>query len=361
MSSPIVTGIAALYLQKCKMASYSDFKMDLTNSTISDAQSGLTPNFGYGFGKVNAHELILQKHNLVNISGPSGICAGQTVSLGFNSNIIPTSVIWSNGSQSNSVNTAIAGSYSVTLTDQIGCRAKGTKNLSSFPLPFVDAGPNRIICPNSTITLSGTGEAVTYSWNKNVQNNVPFIPTSSGFYAVTGTSTNGCISKDSSFIDFFTVQPVSYTEGLTSIGLQDLAFNVSPGIPSGGFYSGDGVIGTSFHPSLAGLGDHYIVYSIVDANGCTSSDSSLIVVYNNVGLKELETTVRIFPNPAKDYLTIQSDEIIELTCYFFDGKIIEKMIVEKEFVLNTSNYANGIYFFQFKNYQSRKPLYFIKN
>ena len=31
------------------------------------------------------------------------------------------------------------------------------------------------------------------------------------------------------------------------------------------------------------------------------------------------------------------------------------------FILNTSNYANGIYFFQFKNYESRKPLYFIKH
>jgi subtilisin family serine protease len=361
MASPLVTGIAALYLQKCKNARYSDFKMDLTNSATSDLQSGITPNFGYGYGKVNAHETLLQKHIPVSITGPSGICAGQTVNLGYSSNVIPLSVIWSNGFQSNDITTALPGGYSVTLTDQMGCKSKGTKTLTSYPLPYVDAGPNRIICPGSSINLSGTGEATSYSWNQNVQNNVLFKPSSSGFYVVTGTSSNGCSSKDSCFIDFYTVQPVSYTEDLTTIGNQDLAFNLTAGVPSGGYYSGDGVIGTSFHPGLAGEGEHYIVYSLVDANGCIASDSSLIVVYNNVGITEIQSMVKLFPNPTTDYLTIQTSDPIEMTCYSIEGKKIEDFHVEKDFVLNTINYASGLYYLEFKNKENRKPLYFIKN
>jgi subtilisin family serine protease len=361
MSSPLVAGIAALYLQKCKNARYSDFKMDLINSSSSDAQSGITPNFGYGYGKVNAHETLLQKHKSVSITGPSGICVGQTVSLGYNSNMTPISVVWSNGFQSNSINTAIPGGYSVMLSDQLGCRTKGTKNLISYPLPFVDAGPNRIICPGSSITLTGTGEATTYAWNQTIQNNIPFVPTNSGFYTVTGTSVNGCVSKDSCFIDFFTIQPVNYSEIVTLIGTQDLAFNVTPGNPTGGFYSGSGIIGTSFHPGLAGVGEHYIVYSLVDANGCISSDSSLIVVYDNVGIKEIESKVKFFPNPTNDYLTIQTSKLIEMSCYSIEGRKIEEIRVGNEYILNVSNYANGLYYLEFKYGENRKPLYFIKN
>lgn len=361
MASPVVAGIAALYLQKCTKASFSDFKTDLTGTANADFQTGITPNYAYGFGKVNAHETLLQKHYPISISGPSGICAGQTISLSYNSPIVPITAQWSNGAISPTINTSIPGQYSITFTDNLGCRSKGIKSLVSFPLPFVDAGANRIICPGTTITLAGTGQASTYIWNNNVQNNVAFKPTKSGYYKVIGIDINGCSTTDSTFLDFYTVQPVSYNESVTSIGTQDLAFNVTQGIPSGGYFSGNGIIGTSFHPGLAGIGNHYIVYSIIDANGCVSSDSSLIQVYNNIGLNELTNSVKIFPNPTSEKLTIQTDEIIELSCYSIDGKKIEVFTVEKELIIDTTSYSNGLYFLMSNNLSQQKPIYFMKN
>ncbi len=361
MASPVVAGIAALYLQKCHKATYADFKTDISNSAMSDFQTGITPNFGYGYGKVNAHEAILQKHQPVFISGPSGICAGTTVSLGYTTSMTPVSILWSNGFQSNSINTAIPGGYSVTLTDNLGCRTKATKNLTSYPLPYVDAGPNRIICPATSITLIGTGEATTYSWNQGIQNNTPFLPVNSGYYAVTGINSNGCSAKDSCFIDFFTVQPVSYSESVSTIGTQDLAFNVSAGNPNGGTYSGSGIIGTSFHPGLAGPGDHYIVYSIVDANGCISSDSSLITVYDNVEIVEQILEIKLFPNPVQENLYISTSSPVELICYSIEGKEITDLKIDKEFILNTSNFASGLYYLVQKNIPNSRSFFFIKN
>jgi subtilisin family serine protease len=361
MSSPFVAGIAALYLQKCSKARYSDFKKDIINSAFSDGQTGLTPNFAYGHGKVNAHEAILMKHSPVNITGPSGICAGETVTLGYSSNMNAISVKWSNGFNSNTVKTAIPGGYSVTIMNDLGCRSKAMKNLSSYPLPFVDAGPNRIICPGSSLTLTGTGQSSVYFWNQNIQNNMPFVPLKSGYYVVSGTSSLGCTSKDSCFIDFFTVQPVNYEETSKLIGKYDQAINVTPGSPLGGFYAGNGVIGTSFHPALAGIGSHYIVYSIVDANGCTSSDSSEIQVYDNIGLNELDLEIQLFPNPAKDYLMIKADKIVDMTCYSMEGRKMQDLRIEKEYVLDTSKYSSGMYLLVFKTDGESKRMYFLKH
>jgi hypothetical protein len=190
---------------------------------------------------------------------------------------------------------------------------------------------------------------------------MPFVPLKSGYYVVSGTSSLGCTSKDSCFIDFFTVQPVNYEETSKLIGKYDQAINVTPGSPLGGFYAGNGVIGTSFHPALAGIGSHYIVYSIVDANGCTSSDSSEIQVYDNIGLNELDLEIQLFPNPAKDYLVIKADKIVDMTCYSMEGRKMQDLRIEKEYVLDTSKYSSGMYLLVFKTDGESKRMYFLKH
>lgn len=361
MSSPVVAGIAALYLQKCSNASYQDFKTDLLNTSLTDSQTGMTPNNAYGYGKVNAHETLLQKHYPISIIGPSGICIGQTVTLSYSTQMNPSMINWSNGFHTSTISTNIPGNYSVYLENEKGCRTKASKNLQSYTLPYVDAGDNQIICSGTYITLVGSGQATSYIWNNNVQNNVAFIPSHSGYYKVTGYDSNGCSSIDSTFIDFYNVQPVSYNETVSNIGVEDIAFNVTQGNPSGGNYSGDGIIGTTFHPGLAGIGDHYIVYSLIDNNGCISSDSSLINVYNNLGINQLNYGFSLYPNPTNDLLNIISDNPIELVCYSIDGKKIEELKVDYSYQLNTFSYPNGIYYIISKNNMNNKPKYFIKN
>jgi subtilisin family serine protease len=350
MASPVVAGSAALYLQKCKLLTYEDFKTDIILSSTTDIQTGLTPNFAYGYGKLNAQNLLLLKHQPVSINGPSGICSGENVNLSFQSSIIPTSILWSTGSQTSTISTSISGSFSVLLTDENGCRSRSPiKIVNSYQLPYVDAGPNHILCPNSTLTLTGSGTATTYEWSNNIQNNEPFSPSNSGYYSVTGIDINGCSNKDSTFIDFFTLMPVSYVESITQINLTDLAFNVTPGNPQGGTYTGPGIIGTSFHPGLAGVGTHPIVYSVLNTNGCYSSDTSYITVIDNVGISEFENDIKIFPNPTSANLWITANQPFEYAVLSNDGKILYKGILLKDLELNLSQLSNGLYFIQLTN------------
>ncbi len=50
------------------------------------------------------------------------------------------------------------------------------------------------------------------------------------------------------------------------------------GTPVGGTWSGAGTSGTIFDPVLAGLGNHNITYSFTDANGCSNSCTTSILV-----------------------------------------------------------------------------------
>ncbi|HHB79472.1 MAG TPA: T9SS type A sorting domain-containing protein, partial [Saprospiraceae bacterium] len=62
----------------------------------------------------------------------------------------------------------------------------------------------------------------------------------------------------------------------------DLCENADPyslvGSPAGGAFSGDGVVGSQFDPSIAGLGTHVITYFYEDENGCFNSAETVITV-----------------------------------------------------------------------------------
>ena len=64
----------------------------------------------------------------------------------------------------------------------------------------------------------------------------------------------------------------------SSVCIDASSFALSGGNPTGGIYSGNGVVNNTFNPSTAGVGTHLITYSYTDANGCSSSATKNIVV-----------------------------------------------------------------------------------
>lgn len=62
-------------------------------------------------------------------------------------------------------------------------------------LPEVNAGEDESICMGDEITLSGSG-AVSYTWDNEVLDGIPFAPTASATYTVSGIGENGCTNTD---------------------------------------------------------------------------------------------------------------------------------------------------------------------
>ena len=57
-------------------------------------------------------------------------------------------------------------------------------------------------------------------------------------------------------------------------------FALSGGLPNGGTYSGPGVSGGMFNPSVAGVGTHVLAYTYTDGFSCTNAAQSTITVDN---------------------------------------------------------------------------------
>ncbi len=168
------------------------------------------------------------------------------------------------------------GSVTLTLTTNdpggpfIGCSAASDQiTITISPLPNVNAGANQTVCAGTSVTLSGAG-ANTYLWNNGVNNNVPFTPSTSTTYTVTGTNTStGCNNTDQVIV---TVNPLPIVnasqdqlicEGQTA----SLSVVISPGL---NYSWSSGEIGSIIVVSLPG---DYIVTAVNNVTGCINKDT----------------------------------------------------------------------------------------
>ncbi|HRE97721.1 MAG TPA: hypothetical protein PK637_13210, partial [Flavobacteriales bacterium] len=63
----------------------------------------------------------------------------------------------------------------------------------TLPLPVVNGNvTDNSICAGESVTFSGSG-AVSYAWSNGVTNGLPFSPSSTQTYTVSGTGSNGCV------------------------------------------------------------------------------------------------------------------------------------------------------------------------
>jgi len=87
MASPVVTGIAALYLQKYPNASYSEIKQALICTAKSDGFTGSTPNAEYGNGKVDGFAAIA--HSCIVYGTDDTACTNYNLAANTDTGCVP--------------------------------------------------------------------------------------------------------------------------------------------------------------------------------------------------------------------------------------------------------------------------------
>lgn len=189
------------------------------------------------------------------------------------------------GVTSGTFNPSITGSGTFTIdytyTDGNGCTNTAVSPLTVLTPPVVNFTAPSPKCSNGapfTLT-SGTPAGGLYSGS--FVNGSQFNPTASGvgafpvvyFY----TDANGCENSDTATV-VVNAAPVVTLTTQSSICINAAAFPLTGGSPAGGNYSGTGVSSGTFNPSTAGIGPEPVYYSFTDANGCSSSDTSIITV-----------------------------------------------------------------------------------
>lgn len=128
---------------------------------------------------------------IVNISGDNTVCQGENATLTATGGI---NYLWSTGATSSSISPNVAGNYSVTVSDALGCSSTASQNVVVNSLPTVNIYGNLTICQGQSTSLTAVGSPnITYEWNNGVTQSTINANTA-GIYTVTVTNTNNCAS-----------------------------------------------------------------------------------------------------------------------------------------------------------------------
>jgi Ig-like domain CHU_C associated/Secretion system C-terminal sorting domain/GEVED domain len=289
-------------------------------------------------------------------STASALCAGGTVTLTGGG---ATSYTWDN-----SVVNAVAFTptatitYNVTGTDINGCVNTDSITVTVNALPIVTAtSTGSAVCLGTTVTLTGGG-ASTYVWDNSVVNAVGFIPTTiaTTTYNVIGTDGNGCTNTAAIDVTVNPLPPVTLT-AFTNICLQASPFTLTGGSPAGGVYSGTGVTGGVFSPSVSGVGSFPIAYTVTDSNSCSNSFSSNMPVIDCTGITEdvAAQDMNVYPNPTSGMFNIimNNANYNELLISIVD-------LQGKEVFSSMDKNVNGVFNKQINLEELSKGVYFIK-
>jgi hypothetical protein len=281
------------------------------------------------------------------IDGATTFCEGGSVTLTSSESVGNT---WSTSDMSNAIVVSTSGTYLVTYTDINGCSATSAPvTVTVNPLsstPSITAGGATTFCEGGSVTLTSS-EMSNNEWsNASTSNSINV--TASGTYSVTYTDANGCESiSDALVVVVNSLPSVTLTE-LTDVCVYTDQFTLNGGLPAGGSYSGTGVSGSDFNPSLVGIGTHIISYEYTDANGCMNSSSSPIMVGECLGLSLIESSdYLIYPNPTADKLIIECKyDFTDAEVLIFDatGRLVhKKSVVADPTELDLSDWATGTY------------------
>ena len=184
-------------------------------------------------------------------------------------------------------NAAGLGTHTITYTytDGNSCVGTDTQDITVYNLPSVTLTlPDTDACVNeTTVALSG-GTPTGGSFSGPGVSGTNFDPSVAGVgnHTITYeyTDGNGCTNTATDVINVTNLPTVSLSLPDTDACVNETTVALSGGTPTGGSFSGPGVSGTNFDPSVAGVGNHTITYEYTDGNGCTNTAIDVINVTN---------------------------------------------------------------------------------
>lgn len=283
-------------------------------------------------------------------------------------------------------------------------RALSETEVKALYQDMVVAVSSDTICSNSsaTISLNHPESGMTYQLIKdNVETGTP--QTGAGIPLVFSTDNINSTSH-------FGLKSTNLTSGCTVMLDTVLTIAVNPlptvtlaplgnyinihanavslsGSPTGGAFSGAGISGSTFHPAIAGLGRKTISYNYTNTSGCSSVATQTTIVYDTTGVvcNRYDTTyisvtdtlyidniitgltapdnlnsIKIFPNPTKDYITIDYGNYNVMNGYILKitnsvgQEVYNATINQPAVTLNLSGWTGkGIYTVRLKNSENK--------
>lgn len=187
-TSPAQSGTT---LSNVAAGNYS-FKVTDANGCIRTGTANVPPVNVINANITSSNTSCTQNNGSISVS-PSG---GTT----------PYTYSWSNSATTPSINNLAAGSYSVTITDNVGCSITKSKYIavnSPVNIGFNTSPTSCIYSSNGTATATPWGGTPPYSYLWNTSATTPAINSlATGRYGVTVTDANGCKAYNSTYVSY---------------------------------------------------------------------------------------------------------------------------------------------------------------
>ena len=174
------------------------------NTTAGDHQIWVEETNIYGCSGTPLISNILVDYPQTDLGGDQEICQGDQAT--FTTDNIFTSYLWSDNSINESYMTGTGGIVSVTVTDQYGCQASDSAELTVNPLPVVNLGNDTSLC--GTSLRLDAGYFADYEWSTGSTGNPITIDEGQMTVSVTVTDFNGCKGSDSVYVDVCNVNNI---------------------------------------------------------------------------------------------------------------------------------------------------------
>jgi hypothetical protein len=284
---------------------------------------------------------------VINVAASTSlVCAGSTLSLlasGANT------YVWSNGINNGTSFTPTASSiYTCIGTNTVtGCSNTVTQSITLQALPVLSISTStNSVCMGQPVTLVAAG-ADTYTWSGGINNNVPFTPSLSTTFSVSGTNTlTGCTSTA------LAIQSITVL-ALPTLSIQSTSLLLCVGesvtITASGASSYTWQAGQTT-PQIIESPTVTSIYTLtgLGQNGCYNTTAFTQSVSECVSITEASQSVNqllFYPNPSRGALNIQSNLDLKLRVYSEIGQLVRTLEVKSGIQqFDLSGLANGIYF-----------------
>ena len=286
----------------------------------------------------------------------TNFCEGLSTSIDAGNSYTTYEWIPSGGNSQIGVFDTVA-SYAVIVSDGV---CKSTSNFASVieiatPHPTILGADSTCLNSSSSFTFDPIYNNPLWSVGPNTFNTNTITLLTAGAFNLSLTADSlGCTGSTNIVVlpspsPIVTLAPFN----TTSLCQNGSTITLPIGNPTGGIYSGAGVSGNTFDPSLANIGNNDIVYTYTSANSCKGIDTSSIDVDACTDINEIlsSSEIIIYPNPSNGIFTIERPvntiEKAHIKILDVNSKLILETIIEKESQntsIDISKYNSGIYF-----------------
>lgn len=237
---------------------------------------------------------------VINAGSDVVFCSGHSDTIGLAFDALYTYSWWpaaglSDSTVANPVTTGVnttaqpvSTSYILTATHIVsGCNAVDTVMVTINPQPVLVVTSPPVSCASDTVDFTDSaftagstqGGIYTYWTDSTLTDTLqhPELVTQSGTYFIKLTGQGGCADTQSVTIVLNPLPLVSFT-GLNYSNCFNAAPQVLTGSPSGGVFSGFGMVADTFTAANAGVGVQAITYTYTDTNGCSRSATQIVEI-----------------------------------------------------------------------------------